>query len=160
VGYCLDVDLGTTFVAAACSGHCQAEMPTLGDRSVVMPSSVYVSQDGTAITGFAADRRAGSNPDRVARQFKRRLGDPTPLRLGETSYPATELLAILLRDVLAKVTETEGEPPGHVTLTRAHSGEASSTKCPANSDCYKHPPSPNPNPNPKPPPCTTDNPEP
>jgi actin-like ATPase involved in cell morphogenesis len=118
VAYCLGVDLGTTFVAAARSGHSQVEMVTLGDRSVVMPSAIYAVEDGTVVIGEAAERRAVSSPERVVRQFKRRLGDPTPIRLGAAAHPATELLAMVLRDVLARVTRVEGEPPQRLVLTR------------------------------------------
>jgi molecular chaperone DnaK (HSP70) len=115
--YDLGVDLGTTFVAAAISSGSQVEMVTLGDRSVVTPSVVFLREDGTAVTGEAAARRAAASPDRVAREFKRRLGDPTPIRLSGTAYPATDLLSLLLRDVLAKVTEVEGRAPEQVVLT-------------------------------------------
>jgi molecular chaperone DnaK (HSP70) len=117
MAYDLGVDLGTTFVAAAVSKASQVEMVTLGDRSVVTPSVVYLREDGTVVTGEAAARRAAAGPERVAREFKRRIGDPTPIRLGGTAYPATQLLSLLLRDVLAKVTETEGGPPERVVLT-------------------------------------------
>jgi len=117
VGFNLGVDLGTTFVAAAISDQSQIEMVTLGDRSVVTPSVVCVREDGTVVTGEAASRRAASNPGRVAREFKRRLGDPTPIRLADSNYTATELLGMLLRDVVAKVTEAEGAAPERVMLT-------------------------------------------
>jgi len=117
VGYNLGVDLGTTFVAAAISDQSQAEMVTLGDRSVVSPSVVCLREDGTVVTGEAAARRAASTPGLVAREFKRRLGDPTPLRLGDTNYAPAELLGLLLRDVVRKVTEREGSAPQRVVLT-------------------------------------------
>jgi actin-like ATPase involved in cell morphogenesis len=117
VGYSLGVDLGTTFTAAAISDQSQAEMITLGDRSVVAPSVVFVREDGEVVTGDAAGRRAAAAPERAARTFKRRLGDPTPVRLAGTSYPVTELLSLLLRDVLRKVTDTRGESPERVVLT-------------------------------------------
>jgi len=117
VGYSLGVDLGTTFTAAAISDGAQAEMITLGDRSVVAPSVVFVREDGEVVTGEAAGRRAASAPERAARTFKRRLGDPTPIRLAGASYPVTGLLSLLLRDVLSKVTETRGAPPERVVLT-------------------------------------------
>jgi YVTN family beta-propeller protein len=117
VGYLLSVDLGTTFVAAALSSGSQPEMFTLGERSVVAPALVYLGEDNTLVTGEAANRLALSSPERVAREFKRRLGDPTPIRLAGTPFAVTELLATLLRDVLAKVTETEGTPPQQVVLT-------------------------------------------
>ncbi|MGY1590823.1 Hsp70 family protein [Geodermatophilus sp. SYSU D00708] len=115
--YSLGVDLGTTCVAAAVARAGRVDMVPLGDRSVVIPSTVYVRDDGWLVTGDAAARRAVSNPDRVASEIKRRLGDPTPLMLGGSAYPVTDLLGVLLRDVLAKVDAEHGGPPGAVVLT-------------------------------------------
>ncbi|HWN32031.1 MAG TPA: Hsp70 family protein, partial [Pseudonocardia sp.] len=117
MGYSLGVDLGTTFVAAATAQDSPSEMVTLGDRSVVMPAVVFVREDGTAVIGEAALRRAASNPERAAQGFKRRLGDPTPMLLGGQRRTAVDLLAAVLRDVLARVTSTEGAPPESVVLT-------------------------------------------
>ncbi|HEX4247417.1 MAG TPA: Hsp70 family protein [Pseudonocardia sp.] len=117
MAYNLGVDLGTTFVAAAVAQPNQVEMFTLGDRSVVAPAVVYRRDDGELVAGESASRRALSNPGRITREFKRRLGDPTPVTLGDRSYLVTELLATLLRDVLDKVTETEGAKPDRVVLT-------------------------------------------
>jgi molecular chaperone DnaK len=117
VGYSLGVDLGTTFVAAAISSETRIEMFTLGDRSVVTPATVYVREDGTLITGEAANLRAVSKPDRVSREFKRRLGNPTPVVLGGQPHAVTALLGALLRDVVAKVEKTEGAAPERVVLT-------------------------------------------
>jgi actin-like ATPase involved in cell morphogenesis len=118
VGYSLGVDLGTTFVAAALAVDGRAEMFTLGDRSEVTPSAVYLQEDGTLVTGdAAAGPRAVSTAGRVAREFKRRLGDPTPVVLGGRSYAATELLGAQLKDVLTRVIASEGSPPDNVVLT-------------------------------------------
>ncbi|RFU22479.1 Hsp70 family protein [Geodermatophilus marinus] len=117
MSYCLGVDLGTTFVAAAIAHDTSVEMVVLGDRATVMPAAVHVRDDGVLVTGDAAARRAVSSPDRVATEFKRRLGDPTPVLLGGTSYPVTDLLGALLRDVLARVGEERGGPPEEVVLT-------------------------------------------
>jgi YVTN family beta-propeller protein len=117
VGYSLGVDLGTTFVAAALASATRVDMFTLGDRSVVTPASVYLREDGTLVTGEAASLRAVSSPDRVSREIKRRLGNPTPVMLGDQPHSVTALLGTLLRDVVQKVIETEGEPPDRVVLT-------------------------------------------
>ena len=117
MGYSLGVDLGTTFVAAAIASGSQPEMVTLGGRSVMIPSVVYRAEDGHLLCGEAAVRRSMTEPDRVARAFKRRLGDPIPLRLGGESVPTTELLAALLRETVRTVTETEGAKPEQVVLT-------------------------------------------
>jgi molecular chaperone DnaK len=117
VGYSLGIDLGTTFVAAALATGTRVEMFTLGDRSVVTPAVVYLREDGVLVTGEAASLRGVSSPDRVGREFKRRLGNPTPVVLGGQPHTVTTLLGTLLRDVVRKVVETEGEPPDHVLLT-------------------------------------------
>ncbi|MHA6616886.1 Hsp70 family protein [Pseudonocardia sp. DLS-67] len=117
VGYHLGVDLGTTFVAAALATDTGIEMFTLGDRTVVTPAVVYLREDGALVSGDAAARRAVSSPERIGREFKRRLGDPTPVMLGGTPYAVTVLLGSLLHDVLTRVTETEGTKPDSVVLT-------------------------------------------
>ncbi len=118
MAYSLGVDLGTTFVAAALAVDDRVEMFTLGDRSEVTPSAVFLREDGTLVTGeAAASLRTVNSPDRVAREFKRRLGDPTPVVLGGRPFTATELLAALLRDVLDKVVDSEGGPPSNVVLS-------------------------------------------
>jgi actin-like ATPase involved in cell morphogenesis len=115
--YSLGVDLGTTFVAAAVARESRVDMVALGDRSVVMPSVVGVRDDGRLVAGEPAARRVVSHPGQVASQIKRRLGDPTPLLLGGSAYPVTDLLGTLLRNVLDRVAEEEGGPPESLILT-------------------------------------------
>ena len=111
MGYSLGVDLGTTFVAAATAQGSRAEMFTLGDRTVVMPASVYLGDDDTLVTGHAAERRAIACPDRVGRYLKRRLGDVVPMILGGAAFHVTTLLAALLRDVVEHVAVASGSAP-------------------------------------------------
>ena len=117
MGYHLGVDLGTTFVAAAIANDTRVEMFTLGDRTVVTPAVVFLGDDGSLVSGDAAGRSAVASPDRIGREFKRRLGDPTPVMLGGISYAVTTLLGTLLHDVVNRVTETEGTKPESVVLT-------------------------------------------
>ena len=81
------------------------------------PRVVLRRDDGSLAVGDAAARQAGSRPGDVAWGVKRRLGDPTPVALGGEARPAGELLAAMLRDVLARITAEEGEPPSRVVLT-------------------------------------------
>ena len=115
--YTLGVDLGTTFTAAAVWRDGRAEICALGTRSAVIPSVVLARADGTMLTGEAAARRASVDPDRVAREFKRRFGDSTPLLLGGSPYSADALTARLLRAVLTTVTDREGRPPSSVCVS-------------------------------------------
>lgn len=115
--YQLGIDLGTTYTAAATAREGQVEIAGLGNRAAAIPSVIYLAADGTVLTGETADRRGPSEPDRVAREFKRRLGDPTPLLLGGTPRSAEALTAELLRAVVAKVAELEGGPAEHLAIT-------------------------------------------
>jgi molecular chaperone DnaK len=117
VSYSLGIDLGSTFVAAARATATTVEAIPLSDRSEVAPAAVYLQGDGTLVTGEAASRGALTSPDRIGREFTRRLGDPTPLVLGGAAYQVTALLGVVLRDVVEQVTKAEGEQPDRVVLT-------------------------------------------
>jgi hypothetical protein len=126
VGYQLGVDLGTTYTAAAVIRDGHAEVATLGTRSLEIPSVVLLRDDGELLIGEAADRRSQTDPDRFAREFKRRMGDPTPILLGGSPFSAHALTARLLRAVVKVVADREGGMPDHVVVT-----------CPANWGDYK-----------------------
>ena len=104
MGTFVGVDLGTTFTAAAVWRGTRAEIVELGNRAAVIPSVVLLADDGTVLTGEAATRRAMSEPTRVAREFKRRIGDTTPVLVGGRPYSAEALTARLLRSVIDEVT--------------------------------------------------------
>ena len=103
MGYTLGVDLGTTYAAAATSLEGTLEIAELGTRSATVPSVVFLREDGSMLTGEAAARRGSDDPVRLARNFKRRMGDTTPLLLGETPFGADALMARQLQAVVATV---------------------------------------------------------
>lgn len=115
--YYLGIDPGTTYTAAAVWRDGQVEMANLGDRSPVVPSVVLLRDDGTLLAGEAAERRAALEPQRVARQFKRRVGDPAPLVLGGTPFAASVLMGKLVRWVVDQVSETEGGAPTGIAVS-------------------------------------------
>jgi len=79
---------------------------------------LFLRDDGTLLVGEAASRRAVVEPDRQARDFKRRMGDEVPILLGDDRrMSAHELTGHLLRWVVDTVSEREGERPGHLVLT-------------------------------------------
>ncbi len=116
VGYVIGIDLGTTYTAAAVWSGDRAEVVQLGNRSAAVPSVVFVHDD-TTLVGDAAVRRGIGEPDRLAREFKRRLGDPVPLLLGGVPLSAETLVARLLRSTLEIVIRREGRPPDLVALS-------------------------------------------
>src|SRR5690606_3286447 len=117
MAYYLGIDLGTTYTAAAAERDGVVESLTLGNRTASVPSVVYLRDDGEILVGEAATRRATTDPGRVAREFKRRVGDPTPIILGGTPYAAEMLMARLLRWSVDRVSEQQGEPPKAIALT-------------------------------------------
>ena len=117
MAYFLGIDLGTTYTAAAAERDGVVEALTLGNRTASVPSVVFLRDDGEILVGEAATRRATTDPGRVAREFKRRVGDPTPIILGGTPYAAEMLMARLLRWSVDRVQEQQGEPPRAIGLT-------------------------------------------
>jgi actin-like ATPase involved in cell morphogenesis len=117
VTYALGVDLGTTYSAAAVHRGDRPRIVELGVRSASIPSVVFLRDDGTMLSGDAAQRRAAGEPRRVAREFKRRIGDPTPILLGGSPYSAEALSGRLLRWIVDHVAEREGGAPHAITVT-------------------------------------------
>jgi actin-like ATPase involved in cell morphogenesis len=115
--YQLGIDLGTTYTAAAVARAGRVAVVGLGNRAASIPSVIYLRPDGTVLTGEAASRHGPTEPGRVAREFKRRFGDPTPILLGGTPYSAEALTARMLGWVVEKVTELEGGTPGQIAVT-------------------------------------------
>lgn len=117
MGYQLGIDLGTTYTAAAIARAGRVEICSLGTAAASIPSVILLRADGELLVGEVAVRRGMEEPTRVAREFKRRLGDPTPLVLGGTPYGAEALTGQLLRAVVRMVSEREGSAPDQVVLT-------------------------------------------
>ncbi len=117
MNYHLGVDLGTTFTAAAVWAEGEIKIVDLGNRATQMPSVVFLDEDGQFVTGEVAERRAHADPSRVAREFKRRVGDTTPFVLGGVPCSADLLTAELLRSVVEVVSKHYGGPPDSVALT-------------------------------------------
>lgn len=115
--YHLGIDIGTTYTAAAVHRDAQVEICSLGNRAPTIPSVIFLKSDDTILTGDPANRRALSEPERVAREFKRRMGDPTPIMLGGTPYSAEVLTAKLLEWVVDHVSTREGSGPDGITVT-------------------------------------------
>ncbi len=115
--YEVGIDLGTTYTAAAVHRDGRSSIFPLGSRAAAIPSVVYLKEGGEVLTGEAAVRRAMTEPERVAREFKRRLGDTTPVIVGGTPYSAEALMARVLRAVLDQVESREGSPPSRVAIS-------------------------------------------
>lgn len=126
MSYSLGIDLGTTYTAAAVSDGRHAEIVPLGDRSPQAPSVIYKAPDGTFRYGESAERHATTEPERIAREFKRRMGDQTPILVAGTPMSAHACSKALLGWAIGQVVAGQGEPPDRVIVT-----------CPANWGPYR-----------------------
>jgi len=117
VTYALGVDLGTTYSAAAVARGADAQAVVLGARAAEIPSVVWFAADGSVLVGDEAERQATVDASRVAREFKRRLGDPVPMVVAGVPHPSEELMSLLLRSIIATVIAQQGGPPDRVVLT-------------------------------------------
>ena len=117
MGYALGLDLGTTFSGAAIARDGRAEMVALSHNAATVPSVLFLREDGTFLVGDAAARRGLQEPGRLAREFKRRFGDTTPILLGGSPWSADALSGHLIRYMVDAVTKQEGGPPDAVTVT-------------------------------------------
>jgi actin-like ATPase involved in cell morphogenesis len=122
MSYWLGVDVGSTFTAAAlcrveAGRRALPEVIPLGTRSTAVSSVVYLGQDGEVIVGEAAERRAVTHPDRVVREFKRRIGDEVPMVIGGTPHSAPEITAKVIRWVVERVAQREGGPAAGIVIT-------------------------------------------
>jgi molecular chaperone DnaK len=118
MGYSLGVDLGTAYTAAAICQNGQVEVIRLGDRSDFVPSLVYRGFDGAFLFGELAERHAVTEPERISREFKRRIGDAeTPIVIGGAPMSAHALSRALLNWVLEVVSSAQGGPPDQLTVS-------------------------------------------
>jgi hypothetical protein len=117
VSYAAGIDVGTTFSAAATWRDGVATTVALGDRAATVPSVLFLRDDGVMLVGDAANRRAVTEPARVVREFKRRVGDGVPVVVGDEPFSAAHLTAQMVGWVAGKVAEREGGAADYVVLT-------------------------------------------
>ncbi len=119
-GYHLGIDLGPTCTAAAvcrAAEHGRPEAVALGDADAAIATAAFLADDGALLVGEAARRRSAAAPQRVVRGFVRRIGDNTPLVLGDHTPTAAEIAARFVRAVVELVSAREGGAPDTVALT-------------------------------------------
>ncbi len=116
VTYALGIDVGTTYTAAATvrGGHAEAFLHDKSESAV--PSVVFASSAGI-LFGGQAERRGAAHPEGLAREFKRRLGDPVPIVLSGSPYHAHRLIALMTQWVVDTVTEQVGAAPTSIAVT-------------------------------------------
>ena len=120
--YALGIDIGTSFSVAVAHRDGRSE-PVTVEGAALVPSMVAITADGVTELGPAAMRRAASEPERLAYQLKRRIGDSAPLIVGGSPFSAESLTARLLRWLVDQAVQQHGGAPRSVAVTHpAHWG--------------------------------------
>ncbi|WP_314508028.1 Hsp70 family protein [uncultured Microbacterium sp.] len=120
MSYFLAVDVGTTRTAASTArmapdGSLVTAAFGLGRGSDSAPSAVFAAE-GELLFGEAAERRGLAQPDRLVREFKRRVGDDVPILAGDQRFAPEDLYASMVAWVVAAVVEREGARPTGISV--------------------------------------------
>lgn len=117
VGYRVGIDVGTTFTAAAIHRDGTAKIFPLSEQRIIAPTMVARDDDGRVVVGWQAARSLRDHPERVVHSFKRRIGDRTPIALGDKAYEPSWFIAQIISAVVTEITRREGEAPNRIALT-------------------------------------------
>ncbi|MEW9529410.1 Hsp70 family protein [Microbispora sp. NPDC049125] len=113
----LAVDFGTSSSSAALvAGGAILPLKEPASGSWSWPSSVY-ADDGTLHIGALAERRKRVRPELYRAEFKRDLGHPAPIVLGDRSYTPEALVAAVLSALRAEAERLHGGPVRRAVLT-------------------------------------------
>jgi molecular chaperone HscC len=113
----LGIDLGTTNSLIACieDGRARALPNALGQ--FLTPSVVSVDDEGVVLVGQAARERAVTHPARTAASFKRLMGTRETVTLGDRSFRAEDLSALVLRALKADAEAALGTSVEEVVIS-------------------------------------------
>ncbi len=119
--YYLAVDVGTSRTAAATArlapdGSLLATPFALGRSADSAPSAMFVT-GGELLFGDAAERRGLTEPERLVREFKRRIGDDVPIIAGDQRFTPEEVYALMVAWVVDLVSEREARLPNAIAVT-------------------------------------------
>lgn len=92
----IGIDLGTTNSLVSTYLNGTVHLIPNGAGSIMTQSAVSMMDDGSIIVGDAAKERLISHPEVTAAYFKQFMGTPHPFRLGDRTFEAHELSALLL----------------------------------------------------------------
>jgi len=113
----LVVDLGTsTSSAMLVADGSMRPVAEPGSGLWTWPSAVCVDGE-TVLVGSSADNRRRVDPTAYRTEFKRDLGDPSPIQLGDKSFRPEELVTELLVAIRAQALKLLGRPVERLLLT-------------------------------------------
>ncbi len=119
MGYAVGVDFGSVLSTAGIvkwDNECPHGTEDVRVADPV-PSAAYVKSDNELLVGVAAHQRGVLNPQRVIRDFTRRLGDPVPIMVGEWTGQTEDIIATGIRRLVDDIAAEEGARPDAIAVT-------------------------------------------
>lgn len=93
------IDLGTTNSLCAVFHEGRPRLVRNAHGSVLTPSVVGVLEDGRILVGESARELRVTAPERCASRFKRYMGTPQELQLGDLTFTAPQLSSLVLKSL-------------------------------------------------------------
>ena len=112
----LGIDLGTTNSEVALYENGKVTIIE-GPDGKMLPSYVGLDDKGGLLVGAAAMNQYVLNPERTIKSIKRRMGENAPIVLGDRSYSAQEISAMILRQLKLIAEEYIGAPVTKAVIT-------------------------------------------
>jgi molecular chaperone DnaK len=118
MSFILGLDVGTASGAGATKRDGRVQPCALGNRTATLPSVVVLHEDGTTLVGDEAERVAGLELPRIARDVRL---DPVqhvaPIMVGGQVHTPHELLRSLYSTIVERVCFSHNATPSHIVLT-------------------------------------------
>jgi len=111
------IDLGTTNSAVTIYRDGRTELIPNALGHVLTPSAVSIANDGSLLVGLAARERSSTHPGRTVQSFKRWMGTDHKVVLGEHTFRAEELSALVLKALKVDAEAYLGEPVTEAVIT-------------------------------------------
>src|SRR6476660_6467791 len=119
MGYVVGVDFGSALSMAGIVkwDHGFPSIPESVRVTAAVPSVAYVNADNKLLLGSFAHRKGEADPQRVIRDFKRRMGDPVPIMVDDWSEQTENIVAAVVRQIVDDIAAEEGARPDAIAVT-------------------------------------------
>ncbi len=111
------IDLGTTNSLCAVFQDGQPRLIANAHGSFLTPSVVGVLDDGRVLVGESARELRVTQPERCASRFKRYMGTPQEMKLGDQTFTAPQLSSLVLKSLKADAEKTLNMPIEEAVIT-------------------------------------------
>lgn len=113
----IGIDLGTTNSEVALIREGRAEVLSVDNNSLQLPSYVGFDDQGDLLVGEAARNQYLIYPERTIKSIKRHMGEDIQLQLGDKQYTPQEISAMILRQLKQVAEHETGQAISRAVIT-------------------------------------------